>query len=225
MQNLHHKFGMDHPDIKLSLSVFCLTRPKCIHLIKYTARRQCLCQSHANVALMVDAASVHPKSTALLVQLKDTGKTRRHVICTEVRYTNWHRTDVMQREPVKERERGGKIWKRIHRKRSCRTGKKGKWMIILVKFMPLKSKDPKYYVGKIIEQETDDEDDELIVSFYRQSRKMPGKCVTPIVKDIAPINKVYDFVMFLPQPESVGGNKRVAACLHFDVQLNKYNCH
>ena len=24
MQNLHSKFGMDHPDIKISLSVFCL---------------------------------------------------------------------------------------------------------------------------------------------------------------------------------------------------------
>ena len=84
--------------------------------------------------------------------------------------------------------------------------------IILVKFIPHKSKDPKHYVGKII------------VSFYRQYRKMPGKCVTPVVKDIAPpINKT-DTVMFLPQPESVGGTKRVAACLHFDVQLEKYNC-
>ena len=60
---------------------------------------------------------------------------------------------------------------------------------ILVKFMPLKSKDPKNYVEKIIEPETDDEDDELIVSFYRQSRKMPGTFVTPVVKDTAPINK------------------------------------
>ena len=96
-------------------------------------------------------------------------------------------------------------------------------MIILVRFMPLKSKDPKQYVGKIIEPETDDEDDELIVSFYHQSRKMPGKFVTPVVKDIAPINKT-DFVIFLPHPESVGGTKRVAACLHFDMQLEKYNC-
>ena len=87
---------------------------------------------------------------------------------------------------------------------------------ILVKFMPLKSKHSKHYVRKIIEPETDDEDDELIVSFYHQSRKMPGKCVTPVVKDIAPINKT-DIVMFLPQPESVGGTKRVAACFHFDV--------
>ena len=52
---------------------------------------------------------------------------------------------------------------------------------------------------------------------------MPGKFVTAVVKDIAPINKT-DIVMFLPQPESVGGTKRVAACLHFDVQLEKYNC-
>ena len=94
---------------------------------------------------------------------------------------------------------------------------------ILVKFMPLKSKDPKHYIGKIVEPETHDEDDELIVSFYRQSRKMPGNLFTPVVKDIAPINKT-DVVMFLPQPESVGGTKRVAACLHFDVQLEKYNC-
>ena len=74
MQNLHRKFGMDHPDIKISLSVFCLARPKYIHLIKYTARRQCICQNHANVALMVDAVSVLPKSPALLVQLEDPGK-------------------------------------------------------------------------------------------------------------------------------------------------------
>ena len=52
---------------------------------------------------------------------------------------------------------------------------------------------------------------------------MPGKCVTAVLKDIAPINKT-NLVMFLPQPESVGGTKRVAACLHFDVQLEKYNC-
>ena len=53
---------------------------------------------------------------------------------------------------------------------------------------------------------------------------MPGNFVTPVVKDIAPpINKT-DIVMFLPQPESVGGTKRVAACLQFDVQLKKYNC-
>ena len=83
---------------------------------------------------------------------------------------------------------------------------------ILVKFILHKSKDPKHYIGKII------------VSFYRQSRKMPGKSVTPVAKDIAPpINKT-DIVMYLPQPESVGGTKRVAACLHFDVQLEKYNC-
>ena len=52
---------------------------------------------------------------------------------------------------------------------------------------------------------------------------MPLQFVTPVVKDIAPINKT-DIVMFLPQPENVGGTKWVAACLHFDVQLEKYNC-
>ena len=47
-------------------------------------------------------------------------------------------------------------------------------MIILVKFMPLKSKDPKHYVGKIIEPETDDEDDELIVSFIVSLERCQG---------------------------------------------------
>ena len=64
MQNLQRKFGMDHPYINISLSVFCLACPKYIHLIKYTARRQCLCQNHANVALMVDVVSVLPKITS-----------------------------------------------------------------------------------------------------------------------------------------------------------------
>ena len=48
-------------------------------------------------------------------------------------------------------------------------------LLFIFIFMPLKSKHPKHYVGKIIEPETDDEDDELNVSFYQQSRKMPGK--------------------------------------------------
>ena len=44
---------------------------------------------------------------------------------------------------------------------------------------------------------------------------MPGKFVTPVVKDIAPINKT-DIVMSV-----FPGN---VPCLHFDVQLEKYNC-
>ena len=48
---------------------------------------------------------------------------------------------------------------------------------------------------------------------------MSGKCVTPVVKDIAPINKT-DIIMFLPQPESVGGTRRVAACLQMGSLKN-----
>jgi len=97
MQNLHRKFGMNHPDIKISLPVFCRARPKYIHLIRYTARRHCLCRNHANVALVVDVVSVLPKSPALLVQLEDDeirGKLD-GLSCAEVRYKNWHRTDVL----------------------------------------------------------------------------------------------------------------------------------
>ena len=82
----------------------------------------------------------------------------------------------MQREPEKEtdRERGGGEREEQDMEEDTqkevvqiREGKVDDY--ILVKFMPLKSKDPKDYVGNIIEPETDDEDDELIVSFYRQS--------------------------------------------------------
>ena len=59
--------------------------------------------------------------------------------------------------------------------------------------------------------------------FIVSLERCQGIFFTPVVKDIAPINKT-DIVMFLPQPESMGGTKRVAACLHFDVQLEKYNC-
>ena len=81
----------------------------------------------------------------------------------------------MQREPVKERDRQTdrqteeQDMEEVTQKEVVqnREGKVDDY--ILVKFMPLKSKDPKHYVGKIIEPETDDEDDELIVSFYRHS--------------------------------------------------------
>ena len=88
--------------------------------------------------------------------------------CAEVRYKNWHRTDVMQREPVSERERERVRERERERERE----------------------------GQDMEEDTQKE--------VVQNRE----------------GKVDDY----PQPESVGGTKRVAACLRFDVQLEKYNC-
>ena len=68
-----------------------------------------------------------------------------------------------QRESVKETQREEQDMEEDTHKQVVQNTEGEVDDYILVKFMPHKSKDPKHYVGKIIEPETNDGDDELIV--------------------------------------------------------------
>ena len=59
MKNLHLKFLSENPDLKLSLSSFCRTRPKSVLLACFITRNACLCIRHQNMALKVNALRKH----------------------------------------------------------------------------------------------------------------------------------------------------------------------
>ncbi|KAL3885488.1 hypothetical protein ACJMK2_025541 [Sinanodonta woodiana] len=55
MHNLHDKFRLENPDIKVSRARFYQSRPKYLLLAKFASRRTCLCARHQNMALKLKA--------------------------------------------------------------------------------------------------------------------------------------------------------------------------
>lgn len=91
---------------------------------------------------------------------------------------------------------------------------------VLVKLVPENSAQARYYVGKVVEK-CDDETFE--VTFYRQSVKAPGKFTKPVVEDITNVDRE-EIMMCLPEPVVGGGTQRMAAILHFPINLDSYHC-
>ena len=71
MKNLHAKLIRENPGMLISLATFCRARTRYIKLSKYAQRKVCLCHMHANVALMIEAVKILPKSTSSLVSMSD----------------------------------------------------------------------------------------------------------------------------------------------------------
>ena len=90
---------------------------------------------------------------------------------------------------------------------------------MLVKLVSVNTVKSFYYVGRVI----DNEDDSLVVSFYRQSAKAPDSFAMPNVEDISAVEKD-DIVMCLPQPIHSATTKRVAASVHFSINLAHFKC-
>ena len=90
----------------------------------------------------------------------------------------------------------------------------------LVKLKTVSFKNDVHYVGKVTALV---EDKSCEISFYRQSRKMPGRFIKPIMEDVSIVQES-DIVLCLPQPSNTGGTKRVSSMLKFDVNLDRYNC-
>ena len=90
-----------YPEFTISRTVFCRSRPSYIRLIKYTKRRQCLCQRLANIALKGQAVKVLPQSLNALVNISDdTIKIKVDNIKGdhEINYRTWGSQDVEYKE-------------------------------------------------------------------------------------------------------------------------------
>ena len=96
LANLHAKFQMEKPDVVVSLARFCKSRPKNIKLIEWTARKTCLCQRHANIALLCKAAKNLPLSRQAMCQMDGMAITAKlqQIPREHVDFMKWERTDV-----------------------------------------------------------------------------------------------------------------------------------
>ena len=90
---------------------------------------------------------------------------------------------------------------------------------VLAKLFAENSVNSYHYVAEVI----DKDDPEFVVSFFRQSRKYPGKFVKPATNDIANIDRD-GVVMCLPAPNASGSTKRAQSILTFSVDLAGFNC-
>ncbi|KAI0225591.1 hypothetical protein LSAT2_023662, partial [Lamellibrachia satsuma] len=51
LHNLYHQYSAENPTKKISLSLFCRSRPEEVKLVKYAQKLSCLCFKHTNFAL------------------------------------------------------------------------------------------------------------------------------------------------------------------------------
>lgn len=63
LHNLHSKFCLKNPEIKISRALFCRFRPKHILLANFGSRKTCLCSRHQNIALKL--RSLHNQGAQL----------------------------------------------------------------------------------------------------------------------------------------------------------------
>lgn len=71
LRNLYQKFVSENSDIKMSFVTFTRCRPKYIKLVRYTTRRQCLCQKCANFCLLLKPIANLPRSPPGILKLSD----------------------------------------------------------------------------------------------------------------------------------------------------------
>lgn len=91
---------------------------------------------------------------------------------------------------------------------------------VLVMLTPVNSSKKLYYVAKICDKFSEDDNLLFDVEFFRQTRKMKGRFIQPEVKDWSRIAKT-DIVMCLPKPLTAGGTKRVASMIQFGIDLEQ----
>ncbi|GBM44278.1 hypothetical protein AVEN_23333-1 [Araneus ventricosus] len=84
---------------------------------------------------------------------------------------------------------------------------------VLVEF---RAKKAIFYIGKVIEVK--DCGGDLVVSFLRKSDKIAGKFVQPNVSDVTSVPEK-DIKLILPQPVTLGFNKRQKSLISFEVDF------
>ena len=95
MQNLYLKFRSEHVGIQMSKSAFFAARPNYIRLVQWTNRKQCLCQTCANMALRIAATKSLPKSGKAVSDMADTEiLTKLEEISPRVTFKQWRKVDV-----------------------------------------------------------------------------------------------------------------------------------
>ncbi|KAL3871136.1 hypothetical protein ACJMK2_039153 [Sinanodonta woodiana] len=110
MHNLHDKFLLENPDIKVSRARFYQPRPNYLLLAKFASRRTCLCAQHQNMALKPKAMRSLglnlPKSPDAFIKEQDTNEKLKETLETGlpnmVKYTQCKKVVEGQKSRWKE---------------------------------------------------------------------------------------------------------------------------
>ncbi|MES9879799.1 MAG: hypothetical protein ABW185_02860 [Sedimenticola sp.] len=110
LHNLHAKFALENPYIKISRSTFCSMRPKHILLANFCSRRTCLCSRHQNMALKLRAVNVRvthvSKNPDNLIKENNDNEIRgklETIKDDEIMYTEWKKVE----------DKGHMRWKQV----------------------------------------------------------------------------------------------------------------
>ena len=113
LHNLHEKFLLENPTIKLSRSEFCKLRPPHIMLTSFAARKTCLCTYHQNFSLKIKAmrkegvrCSANPDVFVKEFQTDESLETvlQNDLPETEMKYKHWKKEHDGEKYRWKERE-------------------------------------------------------------------------------------------------------------------------
>lgn len=101
LHNLHEKFKIENPELKISRSCFCKMRPFHVLLAFFSSRRTYLCSTHQNMALKIKSLLPHGE------------------VCSKmpVVFIKQYETDEKLKEELKEKlgdEVAFKQWKKIN---------------------------------------------------------------------------------------------------------------
>lgn len=102
LDNLHQKFCMENPRIKVSRATFCRYRPKHILPVSFAVRKTCLCTKHQNMSLKLKAIKQHTAlqytnnvDTFFSKHTDDDIKESLTVIeAQQIRYSTWKKVDT-----------------------------------------------------------------------------------------------------------------------------------
>ena len=111
LHNLHRKFCLENPNVKISRASFSYMRPKHLLLANFCNRQTCLCSRHQNLALKL--RSLHNQGVHLSKNPDNVGK---QLSNDEIRATiseDLQKEDVQYTEWKKVSENGKLRWRQI----------------------------------------------------------------------------------------------------------------
>lgn len=112
IHNLHEKFRLENPEVKVSQALFYRSRPKYFLLANFASRKTCLCSRHQNMALKLKAMRALrlnlPKSPDSFIKEQDTNEKLKQTLETGlpdmVKFTQWKKVAEGQKTRWKEVE-------------------------------------------------------------------------------------------------------------------------
>ncbi|XP_041349280.1 uncharacterized protein LOC121368607 [Gigantopelta aegis] len=103
LANLHVKFLLESPTIKISMASFCRARPKHVLLTSFITRSTCLCTKHQNMALKIKAIRKEGVNVPINPEtfVKESHDCDEYELPENVTYSQWKRVEIEEKNKRK----------------------------------------------------------------------------------------------------------------------------